>query len=94
MELPVQMELMGVMVHKEVQEAVMVEIVPSVVETLEETVVLAVKAAAALRVVQEEPNKQEIRILVLWAWQEQEETEAQVQEAVQEEMSVLIIMLD
>jgi hypothetical protein len=72
---------MGEMVHKEVQEAVMVEIVPSVVETLEETVVLAVKAAAALRVVQEEPNKQEIRILVLWAWQEQEEMEVLVPEA-------------
>ena len=40
------------------------------------------------------PHKQEIRIPGLWAWQEQEEMEAQVQEAVQEEMSVRIIMLD
>ena len=86
------MGLMAEMVHKEVQEAVMGEIVPSVVETLEETVVLAVKAAAALRVVQEEPNKQEIRILVLWAWQEQGEMEVLVPEAALVGMNVPRIM--
>jgi hypothetical protein len=94
MVLQVPTELMEATARWELEVHAMEVHVHLAMGMLAELVELAVKAAAELRVELAVPHKQEIRIPGLWAWQEQEEMEAQVQEAVQEEMSVLIIMLD